>query len=34
MTHVKYIRWAAQTDHAVTFPTSLICFMLCVVYFI
>ena len=24
MTHVKYISWTAQTDHAFTFPTSCI----------
>ena len=35
VTHVKYISWTAQTDHAVTFPTSLISrYVLCCVLFI
>ena len=34
VTHVKYISWTAQTDHAVTFPTSLISrYVLCCVLF-
>ena len=35
VTHVKYISWTAQTDHAVTFPTSLISrYVLCCVLII
>ena len=35
MTHVKYISGTAQTDHVVTFPTSLISrYVLCCVLFI